>query len=182
MLECRNCPYGEEDFKRRMYWYEKTVRERGIPNDIYHHLKPEDAPYEFEQFLWCDKVGGKVFWAGRCEDAYTQPVITQKHSKQKIRNKRECDQKHKNHLIFLAEIIPGYPSPVVYTDKIWIKGQGWVDNPRPYYKRCYRGRGKHSYSNYHKKMSNRKIRRYKGELPKKGNLSHRLYDFWWELY
>ena len=180
ILECRNCPYGEEDFNRRMYWYEKTVQERGIPNDIYHYLKPEDAPDEFEQFLWCDKVGGKVFWSGRCEDAYTQPIISQNCSKQKRRNKRERDQKHKNHLKFLAENRSGYPCPAIYTDEIWVKGQ-YVENPKPYYKRLYRGKGRYSNSNYHKKMSNKEIRRYKGELPKKGNLSHKLYDFWWEL-
>lgn len=180
-MECRNCPYGEEDFKRRMCWYEKIVQERGIPNDIYHNLKPEDAPDEFEQFLNCDKVGGKVFWAGRCDDAYTQSVIFQNRSKQKRRNKRERDQKHKNHLKFLAENTSGYPYPVIYTDEIWIKGQGYVENQKPYYKRLYRGRGRRSNSNYHKKMSNRKIRRYTGELPKKGNSSHKLYDFWWEL-
>lgn len=56
ILECRNCPYGEEDFNRRMYWYEKTVQERGIPNDIYHYLKPEDAPDEFEQFCGVTKL------------------------------------------------------------------------------------------------------------------------------
>lgn len=103
------------------------------------------------------------------------------HSKQKRRNKRERDQKYKNHLKFLAENVPGYPSPVMYKGSIWVKGHGYVDNPKPYYKRLYRGRGKHSGSNYHKKMSNRKIRRYRRELHKKGNLGHRLYDFWWEL-
>ncbi len=158
ILECRNCPYGEEDFNRRMYWYEKTVQERGIPNDIYHYLKLEDAPDEFEQFLWCDKVGGKVFWSGRCEDAYTQPIISQNCSKQKRRNKRDRDQKHKNHLKFLAENRSGYPCPAIYTDEIWVKGQ-YVENPKPYYKRLYRGKGRYSNSNYHKKMSNKEIRR-----------------------
>lgn len=68
----------------------------------------------------------------------------------------------------------------MYKDKIWIKGQGYIENPKPYYKRLYRGRGK-GMSYYNKKMSNKKIQRYKGELPKKGNPGHRLYDFWWEL-
>lgn len=179
-MQCRNCPYGEEDFKRRMYWYEKTVQEQGIPNAIYHYLSPEDAPDEFEAFLWCDKVGGKVYWAGRCNDAYIHSEISQNHSKQKRRNKRERDQKYKNHLKFLVENISGHPSPVIYTDEVWSRGQGYIKNPKPYYKRLYRSRGKGA-SYYHKKLSNRKIRRYKGELPRKGNLGHRLYDFWWEL-
>lgn len=165
-----------------MYCYKKTIAERGIPNDVYYNLKPEDAVEEFEQFLWCNKVGGKVHWAGRCTDAYSDIPKWINHQKQKRRNKRERDQKHKNHLKFLAENVQYYPASVIYTDVIWIKGQGYVENPKPYYKRLYRGRGRHSNSNYHKKMSNRKIRRYRGELSKKGNLSHRLYDFWWELY
>ncbi|MCR2049748.1 hypothetical protein NSB25_21055 [Acetatifactor muris] len=180
-MECRNCPYGKEDFMRRMLNYEKIVSERRIPNDICHYLKPENASDEFERFLWCDKVGGKVFWAGRCEDAYIDIPKRINHKKQKRRSKRERDQKHKNHLKFLAENVPEYPYPVIYTDEILIRGHGYVENPKPYYKRLYRGRGRHSNSNYHKKMSNKKIRRYRGELSKKGNLSHRLYDFWWEL-
>lgn len=130
---------------------------------------------------YCDKVGGKTLLYGYCEDVYEKNAIHKNRSKQKRRNKRERDQKHKNHLKFLAENVTGYPSPVIYTDEIWIKGQGYIENPKPYYKRLYRGRGRRSNSNYHKKMSNRKIRRYTGKLPKKGNLTHKLYDFWWEL-
>lgn len=129
---------------------------------------------------YCDKVGGKNLLYGYCEDAYIELTIDKNDSKQKRRNKRERDQKHKNHLKFLAENIQDYPSPVIYTDEVWIRGKGYVKNPKPYYKRCYRGRGK-GVSHYHKKMSNKKIRKYKGELPKKGNFGHRLYDFWWEL-
>ena len=131
---------------------------------------------------YCDKVGGYNSECGFCEDAYPEMSRQKNHSNQKKRNKRERDQKYKNHLKFLFENNLGYPSPVIYTDKIWIRGQGYAENLKPYYKRCYRGRGKHSISNYHKKMSNRKIRRYKGGLSNKSNLAHRLYDFWWELY
>ena len=130
---------------------------------------------------WCDKVDGYNYRFGYCSDIYNVEIKKKNRSKQKRRNKRERNQKHRNHLKFFAENVTGYPSPVIYTDKIWIKGQGYVENSKPYYKRLYRGRGRRSNSNYHKKMSNRKIRRYTGELPKKGNLSHKLYDFWWEL-
>lgn len=68
-----------------------------------------------------------------------------------------------------------YPSPVTYTDEIWIKGLGYVENPKPYYKRLYRGKR----SKYLKKQSHRKIRRYKGELHN-GWQCHKLYDFWWQ--
>ena len=100
---------------------------------------------------YCDKTGGKTVLYGYCTDVYEKNVTQKNRSKQKRRNKRERDQRHKNHLKFLAENTSGYLSPVIYTDEIWIKGQGYVENPKPYYKRLYRGRGRHSNSNYHKK-------------------------------
>ena len=119
-LKCRDCPYGIEDFERRMYWYNKIVEERGIQNDIYHDLQPEDVSDEFEQFLWCDKVGGKVYCFGHCEDVFDIPDVTNQRnsSKKKRINKRERDLKHKEHLKRLNKISKGYPSPVYYTDKI----------------------------------------------------------------
>lgn len=127
---------------------------------------------------YCDKVGGKTAWYGFCEDIYPDIPKHVYHSKQKRRNKRERDQKYKNHLKFLAEYLSGYPSPVVYRDKIFIRGQGYVENPKPYYKRYYREKR----AKYIKRMSNKKIRRYKGDVPKKGNWCYKLYDFWWEMY
>ena len=176
-MECRNCPYGKEDFDRRMAWYNKIVEERGIPNDIYGYETYEDAVKDTEQFLWCDKVGGKVYCFGHCIDAYSDIPKHENHSKKNRRNKRERDLKYKNHLKYLAENTFGYPSPAMYIDEIWIKGYGYVKNPKPYYKRLYRGKR----SKYLKRQSNKKIRRYKGELHN-GYMCHRLYDFWWEYY
>ena len=110
-MDCRDCPYGKEDFERRMYWYNKTIQERGIPNDIYYNLQPEDAAEEFEQFLWCDKVGGKVYCFGHCTDFYEDidVVNSQNSSKKKRKNKRERDQKYKEYLKRLDKISRGYP-------------------------------------------------------------------------
>lgn len=126
-----------------------------------------------------DKTGGKILVYGCYIDDYSSDIP--KHinrSKQKRRNKRERNQKYKNHLKFLAENIKGHPSPAIYTDEVWIRGQGYVENPKPYYKRYYRGQC----SKYIKRMSNKTTRRYKGDIPKKGNWCHKLYDFWYELY
>ena len=46
----------------------------------------------------------------------------------------------------------------------------------PYYCRCYRSK----MSSYCKKLTNRKVRRYKGEIHKGGNY-RRVFDMWWEL-
>lgn len=143
-MECKDCAYG-------------SVRLEG----------------QAECSLWCDKVGGRVDQLGFCSDADTSVMRQVRHSAVRKRNRRERAQKHKRHLKYLAENIPGYPAPVIYREEIWIKGQGFVTNPRPYYKRLYRGRGRES---------NRKIRRYRGSVPAKGNRVHRLYDFWWNMY
>lgn len=177
---CQECIYGKEDFERRMYQYYQTIKERGIPNNIYHYLQPEDAPSQFEQFLWCDKVGGKVYCFGHCSDYDDFSVIPIKlnKSKQKRRTKRERDKKYKNHLKQLYGSSNTYSSPVRRVDKVYDEDQhSYIPLDHPYYTRQYR----RHYSKYLKRQSNKKIRRYKGELHN-GNMCHKLYDYWWDLY
>lgn len=171
-MECRECPYGKEDFEIRMYHYEKIVQEQGIPNDVFGYWTYEDAVENTERFHWCDKVGGKVYCFGYCTDAYPEVRRPEICSKKKRKNKRERDIVHKNHLKHLYRH-HHYSSPVCYSDEIYVKGQGYIENPRPYYKRIYRGRR----SKYFKKQSSKRIRRYKGELHN-GWHCHRIYDFW----
>lgn len=155
-IECTVCPYGKEDYERRISWF-------------------PDNPDPYDLNIWCDKVGGKVWFWGYCEDVYCNNSKPKAYSKKKRKTKRERDFKYKNHLKNLAENSSHYPQSAYYTDEIWIKSQGWVENPKAYYKRLYRGqRSKHL-----KKQSNRKIRRYKGEL-QNGWYCHKLFDFWWE--
>ena len=175
-MECKNCPYGKEDFERNMVWYNKIILEDGISNALCGYLEPQDAADQFEKSLWCDKVGGKTCWVGRCEDAYSYIVVHKSCYKKKKRCKRERDLKYKNHVKFLAENTSGYPTPAIYIDKIYV-GYQCIDNPKPYYKRIYRGKR----SKYLKRQSNKKIRRYKGGLQNGWNC-HRLFDFWWEMY
>ena len=68
------------------------------------------------------------------------------------------------------------PSPVRYTDEIWIKSVGYVENPKPYYQRLYRGKR----SWYLKRQSNKVIRRYEGELHKGYQHIHKIFNFWWD--
>ena len=98
-------------------------------------------------------------------------------SKKKKRNKRERHIKHKKHLKRLYEIVGDcYPTPVTYEDEIWVRHIGYVKRKKSkrYYKRLYRGKT----SKYLKQQSHRKVRKYKGDLHN-GNMSHKLYDFWW---
>lgn len=155
-LRCRDCPYGKEDYDRLSKFCDEE---------------------DIENYVWCDKVGGKVYCFGHCTDFYEDiDIVKQKNSSKKKRiNKRERDKKYKNHLKQLSKSSSGFPSGAVYFDEIWIKGKGYVKNPKPYYKRLYRGQR----SKYLKKQSHKAIRRYKGELHN-GNMCHKIYDFWWE--
>lgn len=99
-------------------------------------------------------------------------IVSKKH-------KRERYLKHKRYLKHLHDMSLNYPAPVIYTDEIYVGKKGYVDNPKPYYKRIYRSRGCGA-SAWHKKASNRKIRRYKGDIPN-GNWCHKLYDYWWQV-
>lgn len=158
-MNCKDCPYGKEDYIK--------LKEFDM----------ECTDDELESYIWCDKVGGKVSWCSRCYEGNPVILYHKNHSKGKRRNKRERYVRHQKHLKHLAENTSGYPSPAYHVDEIWIREYGYIENPKPYYKRIYRGQR----SKYIKKLSNRKIRRYKGELSK-GYMCHKLYDFWNEMY
>lgn len=167
-MRCRDCPYGIEDFTLRTEMY----------RSVYGEYPDENRANESEQFVWCDKVGGKVYSFGHCSDWYEQDEENSKsHSQKRKLNKRQRFLKHRNHLRYL-ESVSGhrYPLAVIWEDTIRIRGYELAENPKPYYKRMYRGKR----SKYLKRQSNKAIRRYKGELHK-GYHCHRLYDFWWEL-
>lgn len=181
-MECKNCPYIKDEFDNKMNRYSNRVKEDGIPNSVYGYLNYEDASDEAEQCCWCEKTGGKIWWYGQCSDAQLDEVIKNTSSKRKKRNKRERDLKYKRHLKYISENSSGYPHSAYPMDKngnyvpyIWFPNDTLQEIA--YYKRFYRG----SSSSYHKKMSNRKIRRYKGELPN-GFGCHKLYDYWYEMY
>lgn len=165
-MQCTGCPYIKEDLDRMIDEYYE------YPDSVY-------SEYEISEFLykyyWCEKVGGKIYHYGVCSELEHNIKKHKSLSKQKRRNKRERDLKHKEHLKRLEKISRGYPSPVYHTDEIYVRGYGYIENPKPYYKRLYRGKR----SKYLKKQSHKKIRRYNGELHN-GWQCHKLYDFWWE--
>ena len=158
-MRCQDCPYGFDDFQRL--------------------IKIESNPDDIERFTWCDKVGGKIYQFGYCGEHNTMIPKDVKHnrSNKAKSNKYNRDKKYKNKLKRLHEDVWHYPPPVVYMDKVCIKKHKYFKNPKPYYKRVYRSKR----SKYLKRQSNKKIRKYKGELHNGYQHIHKLYDFWWEL-
>ena len=108
-MRCRDCPYGIEDFTLRIEMYKS----------VYGEYPDEDRANQSEQFVWCDKVGGKVYSFGHCSDWYEQDEENYKnHSKKKRINKRERYLKHQNHLKYLYETVGGYVQRLL---DMWMK-------------------------------------------------------------
>lgn len=166
-MKCRNCPYGIDDYTSRIEMY-KTV---------YGEYPGEERANESEQFVWCDKVGGKVYTYGHCSEFNENENKNKNHTyhiKKRKRNKRERYIKHKKHLKRLYNKAGNcYPTPIIYENKTVTNDVEHI-KLKQYYKRVYRGKA----SKYLKRQSHKKIRKAKNELYN-GNMSHKLYDFWW---
>ena len=146
-----------------------------------------DCPYnkkedEAEVNYRCDKIGGITEWYGQCEES-ADIIPSRNVSKRRKRNKRERDLKYKRHLKLLARNFKKYGSPVIYNDEIYVWRKGYyIKYPKPYYKRYYRGSNHRATSRYklYKKISNRKVRRYRRELHN-GSQYKKVFDYWWSV-
>ena len=113
------------------------------------NLRDEDIPYS----CWCDKVGGKIWHFGICEDGLSDDngshKIQQKYVK---RSKRERNKRYKNKIKNLTYNVRYISCPFRCVDK---NGEYNIENP-VYFKR-YSVSTRRSYL---QKQSNKKIREY----------------------
>ena len=86
---------------------------------------------------------------------------------------------HKRRMKKLSKVSM-YPSGAYYVDEIWVEDKGYIENPKPYYKRYYRGNHKGSRFSFYKKHSNRQIRNYEGRIPKGGSYK-KCFDYWYTV-
>lgn len=182
-MNCVDCPYIEKELNNLL------ASEKRLHNSF---TEKEILLYTAEM-CWCDKVGGRIYKMGRCEECSNDdcckniPSPVKKNLyRRNMRDKRVRREKHNRKLQRLYKINNWFPSIVVDRSvvSVWARGS-WneIRIGKPSYKRIYRSNnGKCGGSRYNKKMSHRKIRRYKGELPRRGNGSNKLYDYWWEIY
>lgn len=145
-----------------------------------------DCPYKLREYnfingeymdtaIWCRKVDGRPKCIGSCGDDLESEENAKRITKKQRIHKYQRYLKHQHHLRYLERVSCGYPPAVTYEDEIRIRRQCYVPNPKPYYKRRYRGHR----SKILKQQSNKRIRRYKGEF-KNGWQCHKIYDFWLE--
>ena len=115
------------------------------------------------------------------EDDYEKDLInwysTYPVERKRKLNKRERYEKEQKHLKKLASECTRYPQPAMYVDQKWIRKVGYSYISKPYYKRLHREK----ISSYIKRLANRKVRHYKGELHNGYQHIHKVYDFWWQI-
>lgn len=121
---------------------------------------------------YCKKLGCRIKDGEPCEKEAEDVKKNSRHPRKLNAYKRKV--KYKKYLERLADEDPKYPSGAY---RVGYDGY-YTDNPNDtkYVKREWRGKR----SKYLKRCSNRRIRRHKGEIPKRCGY-RRVFDFWWEL-
>lgn len=121
--------------------------------------------------IWCDKVGGKLYAFGTCDDAWREELPSQIESvgERDREFRRVMGQKKKQRRMRIIEHeIGGYnPAP------------GWIiEVPNGEYVR-YPGDSNNQKSL--KRQANKRVRKCNDDIPN-GNSYRKLFDYWWELY
>ena len=180
-MNCKECPYIKDEF----YRIENYIDGNNASSKIfYDHLSDYEKNEIISHECYCRKIDNNT-GIYHCIDSIEDNIIksnkTKKKGERKLNKrgkKRIRNKKYKKHLESLNNNLHHYPSPVYYKEETYNKQTGkYGMNEKPYYKRIYRGKC----SSYHKKRSNKAIRRYKGEIGGKSGYK-KIYDFWWELY
>jgi hypothetical protein len=149
---CFTCPLGKDQ-------YEKYDIAEG------DHSYDKEIAYS----IWCDKIGSKCGWYGYCEDAFEEDNIIHNKVNKKRSSKRTRREKYHNHLMHLNKIAYD-PTPAMHIEEKWDKEiRDYIPVDKPYYKRCYKGNHKGNAFNYYKKYSNKRVRRYIGQLNNGGS-------------
>lgn len=154
-MECINCPYAEDDIEKLSIIYDE-----------------DDIEYLYN-YIFCNKVGGKILRYGTCSIVLnnvndTQYIKRKRNIKEKRIKRLNNTKKHKNRVYNLYNIYKESYTPVA------IKVD---DGNNTYYKRIYRGKN----SKRIKRMSHKAVRRYRKGLSK-GNNSNKVFSYWNELY
>lgn len=143
----------------------------------------ESCPYVADEYVlgmqiikcWCNKLGGRIIEFGSCDDEEGR-MSKNPYRREHTLNSYKREVKYKQKIKKLAKLCeekwyaPAYP--------VGVDGH-YIDDYEnmTYVKRVWRG----SRSKYLKQQSNRKLRRYKGDVPNFGGYK-RVFDFWWEMY
>ena len=149
-----------------------------ICEGIEHRLRvAEEGGYEPQlEYCGCDKVQTEFFISGYCDDAFQEDVAPAKSHKPRKTGRAYRRQMRKQKKDKLMKIMTyGYNPAAGYTDWDWVNGVfqpvgNHIQYPRSSNRQVY-----------WKNQSNRKVRRYKGSIPK-GNSYRKHFEYVYTIF
>ena len=158
-MNCKECPYIKDEFNERMSYCDEY-----FPN--YYSEK------DIEECCYCVKTDGRLCWAGVCDKFPSEKIrrVCNRNPKKRRSTKRERDKKYKERMKYLYDNLGHLISSPV--DKEDLDGVA-------YYKRYwFTGTEK----KYHKRQSNKAVRRSKDiSVRNRGNYK-KVYDVEREIH
>ena len=136
-------------------------------------MKYHECEYcAYRRHGYCIKIDGIINNYGCCERS--EPIVSKSYRNPRSLNGYKRKVKYKQYLERLADESRSYPCGAYRVSY----DRSYTDNPDDtlYIRREYRGQR----SAYLKNQSNRKIRRYRGDISS-GCGYRKIYDYWWEL-
>lgn len=167
MMNCRDCYYvrGEEKLSAPASGNRDSLKN---PDLMDGHISKE---------YFCEKIGGMPCLNGECHDAYQKRLENRRYSRKKRPSRRERDRKYRKHLQELAALSESgcFKNPM-YGGALYMDETTHGSIKKPYYRRYWRGDHNNRFK-YWLKASNRKVRRYKGDIHN-GGFYRKIFDYW----
>lgn len=164
---CMECPYARENTAEEI---SGCYGSAGIPGRA-EGWNPKK--------LFCKKTGGMPCLDGKCYDAYQMGTEDRRHSTKGRLNAWERNRKYRRHLQKIAaigELQWENCKNSMYGGAIYVDEDTYGSIRKPYYRRYWRARR----FKYWQDISNRKVRRYKGDIHN-GGFYKKIFDYWWAV-
>mgnify|MGYP004668552823 CR=1 FL=1 len=161
-MNCKECPYIKDEFNERMLYCDEYFPGHYSEDDI-------------TECCYCVKTDGRLCWTGTCDKFPSEKIrrVCNKNPKKRRSTKRERDKKYKERMKYLYDTLGHLVSSPVDKYEYYTENLDGV----AYYKRCWFAGTK-----YHKRQSNKAVRRSK-DIPVRGRGYYKkIYDVEWEIY
>lgn len=161
-MNCKECGYIKDEYKERMSYCDKYFPGYYSEDDI-------------AECCYCVKTDGRLCWTGTCDKFPSEKIrrICNRNPKKRRSTKRERDKKYKERMKHLYSMSADMVTPV---DRYghYVKSNDEIS----YYRRVYYSKR----AAYHKKQSNKAIRKNKNvSVRDRGNYK-KVYDVEWEIH
>ncbi len=141
-----------------------------------HHRTGDWMP----EIHFCEKIGGMPCLDGGCGDAYQEESEGSRHPGRQRMTARERNRKYQRHLRKLASISERMQGKsAMYGGAVLVDRETGGARKKPFYRRYWRGSHNNRFR-YWRRVSNRKVRRYKGDVHS-GGFYRKISAYWWTV-